>query len=151
MPLITVREARADDFAALLRLLEQMDESMYPGRGHADGGDIRALYESILTDPDQRLLVAEDGGRFVGSAHLMVLRHLDRSLSRSAVVEGVVVDPAYRRRGVGAALMRAAAEAARQAGCYKLTLTSNLARTGAHRFYSRLRWKRTHYGYSLEL
>jgi GNAT superfamily N-acetyltransferase len=151
MPLITIREASAVDFAALLRLLDEMDESMYEGRGHADEGDIRALYEAILADRDQRLLVAEDGERLVGSAHVMVLRHIGRSLPRSAVVEGVVVDPAYRGKGVGAALMRAAAEAAREAGCYKLTLTSNLARTGAHRFYSRLGWKRTHYGYSLEL
>jgi GNAT superfamily N-acetyltransferase len=151
MPLITIREARAEDFVALLRLLDQMDESMYAGRGHADERDIRALYEAVLADRDQRLLVAEDGGRLVGSAHVMVLRHIGRSLPRSAVVEGVVVDPAYRRRRLGAALMRAAAEAAREAGCYKLTLTSNLARTGAHRFYSRLGWKRTHYGYSLDL
>jgi len=147
----TVREATADDFEALVRLLEGMDESMYGGRGHAAEGDVRSLYEGILADADQRLLVAEDGGRLVGSAHLMVLRHFGRSLSRSAVVEGVVVDPAYRRAGVGAALMRAAAEAARRAGCYKLALTSNLARTGAHRFYSRLGWKRSHFGYSLEL
>jgi GNAT superfamily N-acetyltransferase len=151
MPLITVREARAADFAALIRLLDEMDESMYRGRAHADESDLRALYEAVLTDPDQRVLVAEDGGRLVGSAHVMVLRHIGRSLSRSAVVEGVVVDAEYRRRGVGAALMRAAAESAREAGCYKLTLTSNLARTGAHRFYSRLGWKRTHYGYSLDL
>ncbi len=151
MPLIAIREAKSGDFAALLRLLDEMDESMYEGRGHADEADIRALYETILADRDQRLLVAEDGGRLVGSAHVMVLRHVGRSLSRSAVVEGVVVDAAYRRKGVGAVLMRAAAETAREAGCYKLTLTSNLARTGAHRFYSRLGWKRTHYGYSLEL
>ena len=151
MPLITVREARAEDFVALLRLLDEMDESMYRGREDAGEGDVRALYEAILADGDQRLLVAEDGGRLVGSAHVMVLRHMGRSLPRSAVVEGVVVDPSYRRKGLGAALMRAAAEAAREAGCYKLTLTSNLARTGAHRFYSRLGWKRTHYGYSLDL
>ncbi len=151
MPLIAVREAKSGDFVALLRLLDEMDESMYQGRGHASEGDIHALYEAILADGDQRLLLAEDGGQLVGSAHVMVLRHIGRSLPRSAVVEGVVVDPAYRRKGVGAALMRAAAEAAREAGCYKLTLTSNLARTGAHRFYSRLGWKRTHYGYSLEL
>jgi GNAT superfamily N-acetyltransferase len=151
MPLITVREARAADFAALIRLLDEMDESMYRGRAHADEGDIRTMYEAVLTDPDQRVLVVEDGGRLVGSAHVMMLRHIGRSLSRSAVVEGVVVDAEYRRRGVGAALMRAAADAAREAGCYKLTLTSNLARTGAHRFYSRLGWKRTHYGYSLDL
>jgi GNAT superfamily N-acetyltransferase len=151
MPLITVREAEANDFPALLRLLEQMDESMYPGRGHAGEGDIHALYDAVLADADQRLLVAEDGGRLVGSAHLIVLRHIGRSLPRSAVVEGVVIDPAYRRKGVGAALMRAAAEAAREAGCYKLALTSNLARIGAHRFYSRLGWKRSHYGYSVQL
>ncbi len=151
MPSIAVREAGGDDFAALLRLLDQMDESMYRGRAHAGESDLRAQDDSILADPDQRLLVAEDGSRLVGSAHLMVLRHLGRSLSRSGVVEGVIVDPEYRRAGVGAALMRAAAEAAREAGCYKLDLTSNLARAGAHRFYSRLGWRRSHYGYSLEL
>ena len=151
METFTVREARPGDFDALLRLLDGMDESMYAGRSHAGELDVRSLYEAVLTDPDQRLLLAEDGGRLVGSAHLMVLRHFGRSLSLSAVVEGVVVDPAYRRAGVGAALMRAVADAARTAGCYKLALTSNLARAGAHRFYSRLGWKRTHYGYSLEL
>ena len=151
MGTFTVREARPADFDALLRLLDGMDESMYGGRGHAAERDVRSLYDSVLADPDQRLLVAEEGGRLAGSAHLMVLRHFGRSLSRSGVVEGVVVDPAYRRAGVGAALMRAVADAARAAGCYKLALTSNLARTGAHRFYSRLGWKRTHYGYSLEL
>ncbi|MEE8346856.1 MAG: GNAT family N-acetyltransferase, partial [Dehalococcoidia bacterium] len=112
MAAIRLREARAGDFAALLRLLDEMDESMYRGRGDAGEGEVHALYEAILADPDQRLLMAEDGGRIVGSAHVMVLRHLGRSLSRSAVVEGVVVDAACRRKGVGAALMRAAADAA---------------------------------------
>ena len=151
MPLITVRQAAASDFDALLRLLDQMDESMYRGRAHAGEGDLRPLYEAILADPDQHLFLAEDGDRPVGSAHLMVLRHFGRSLPLSALVEGVIVDGEYRRGGVGAALMRAAADAARAAGCYKLDLTSNMARAGAHRFYNRLGWKRTHFGYSLEL
>src|SRR3990172_2896562 len=128
---ITVREARPDDFDALLRLLDGMDESMYAGRGHGAERDVRSLYEGILADPDQRLLVAEDGGRLVGSAHLMVLWHFGRSLPLSGVVEGVVVDPAYRRAGVGAALMRAVAEAARRGGGDKPGVTPNLAPTGA--------------------
>ncbi|MCH7999305.1 MAG: GNAT family N-acetyltransferase [Chloroflexi bacterium] len=151
MASITVRQAAAGDFDALLRLLDQMDESMYRGRAVADEGELRVLYEAILADPDQRLFLAEAGGWLVGSAHLMVLRHFDRNQTRSAVVEGVIVARDYRRGGVGAALMRAAAEAARAVGCYKLDLTSNMARRGAHRFYSRLGWKRSHYGYSLEL
>ncbi len=151
MSSLTVRQAAAGDFDALLRLLDQMDESMYRGRARVGEGDLRPLYEAILADPDQHLFLAEDGDRLVGSAHLMVLRHFGRSLPLSALVEGVIVDGEYRRRGVGAALMRSAATAARAAGCYKLDLTSNMARAGAHRFYSRLGWKRSHYGYSLEL
>lgn len=151
MASISVRPATTDDFEPLLRLLDQMDESMYRGRSRASESDLRTLYNAILADPDQTLFVAEDDGRIVGTAHLMVLRHFARNLPRSAIVEEVVVDPAYRRAGVGAAVMRTAADAARAAGCYKLDLTSNMARRGAHRFYSRLGWKRSHYGYSLEL
>ncbi len=44
MSSITVREAAAGDLGALLRLLGQMDESMYRGRAVADGGELRALY-----------------------------------------------------------------------------------------------------------
>ena len=151
MGAVSVRLATADDYEALLRLLDDLDERMYGGRSHGREDELRGLFDAILADADQRLFVAEDGGRLVGSAHLMVLRHFGRSLPRSAVVEGVVVAATQRRAGGGAALMRALAEAAREAGCYKLALTSNLARSGAHRFYSRLGWKRSHFGYSLEL
>ncbi len=112
MAAIRFRQAGAGDFDALLRLLAQMDESMYGSRAQASTSEVRALYNSVLKDPDQRLLLAGDGDRLVGSAHLMVLRHLDRHLLRSGVLEGIVVDPEYRRGGVGAGLMRAAAEAA---------------------------------------
>ncbi|MBI1885421.1 MAG: GNAT family N-acetyltransferase [Chloroflexi bacterium] len=148
---IIVREAREEDFDALLRLLEHLDESMYAPSGDPGGEQRADVFRRILVDPWQRLLVAEDGGRIVGSAHLMVLQHFDNALKRSGVVEGVVVDEAYRGKGVGAALMRGVAEMARKQRCYKLALTSNLARSGAHRFYSRLGWKRSHSGYSLEL
>jgi GNAT superfamily N-acetyltransferase len=146
-----VREATSADYDKLLALLDDLDESMYGGRSHGRESELRALFDAILGDPDQQLFVAEEGGDLVGSAHLLVLRHFGRSLPRSAVVEGVVVATTHRRAGVGAALMRALAEAAREAGCYKLALTSNLARGGAHRFYSRLGWKRSHFGYSIEL
>jgi GNAT superfamily N-acetyltransferase len=151
VPSLRVREARPEDFEPLVALLDQMDDSMYRGPKAGDPAALRALYDAILTDPDQRLLVAELGGRIVGTAHVIVLRHFRRKLSRSAVIEGVMVDPETRRGGVGAALMRAAADFARATGCYKLDLTSNVARGGAHRFYSRLGWKRSHLGYSLEL
>ncbi len=148
---ISVREAVASDFPEVMRLLGELDESMYARQESADEASRRRAFEVVLGDPEQHLLLAEAEGRPVGTVHLMVLWHLDLALRRSAVVEGVVVEGAQRGQGVGAALLREAAALARRHGCYKLSLTSNLARTGAHRFYSRLGWKRSHYGYSLEL
>jgi GNAT superfamily N-acetyltransferase len=148
---ITVRQAGEGDFDEVLRLLDSMDETMYGDRQSADVAVLREMYRSIIVDPDQHILLAEVDGAAVGTAHVMVLRHFGRHPTRSAVIEGVAVDPAQRRSGVGVALMREAAEVARGQACYKVALSSNLARTGAHRFYSRLGWKRSHYGYSLEL
>ena len=148
---IAIRPAREADLARIVELLGQMDEAMYPPRQDADRATHLGIFRQIAADPRQHLLVAEAGGRIVGTAHVIVIPHLSRSCKPSAVVEGVMVDEAYRGKGAGAALMREVQQIAQEAGCYKLVLSTNLARTGAHRFYSRLGWKRTHYGFSLEL
>ena len=44
-----------------------------------------------------------------------------------------------------------AVELARQAGCYKVALTSNKLRDDAHRFYRRLGFIATHKGFRIEL
>lgn len=51
------------------------------------------------------------------------------------LVENVVVGQAHRRQGVGAALLAAASDLARSAGCYKAQLLPRADRTGAHAFY----------------
>jgi len=148
---VAIRPALEADLPHLLELLGQIDESMYLQREEASEAVRVSVFRQIAADPCQHLLVAEADGRIVGTAQLIVIPHLSQSCQPSGLVEGVVVDGAYRGRGVGAALMRAVAQIAREAGCYKLALSTNLARTGAHRFYSRLGWQRTHYGFSLEM
>ncbi len=82
---------------------------------------------------------------------MIAVPHLGHALKPFAVVENVVVDAEARSSGIGEHLMAAATDFARRRGCYKLALTSNLARPRAHKFYERLGWKRTHFGYSLLL
>jgi len=67
-----------------------------------------------------------------------------------AMVEDVVVDSAHRGNGYGEALMRHAVDLARDAGCYKLVLTSNKARDDAHRFYRRIGFDATHEGFRID-
>jgi GNAT superfamily N-acetyltransferase len=61
----------------------------------------------------------------------------------------VVVDEAVRNRGIGSVMMTRAAELAKEAGCYKVLLTSNKQRPEAHRFYERLGYTRTHEAFHL--
>jgi ribosomal protein S18 acetylase RimI-like enzyme len=50
----------------------------------------------------------------------------------------VAVSPAWRRRGIGAALMRAIEDALREMGCPKLNLQVRSSNRGAVDFYARL-------------
>ena len=147
---LVVRTAVEADLPRLLELLDQIDDSMYAGREDAGRAARLSAFRQIAADPRQHLLLAEASGRIVGTVHLVVIPHLSRTCKPSGLLESMVVDETYRRKGVGAALLREVQRLAREAGCYKLALSSNLARRGAHRFYSRLGWKRTHYGFSLE-
>ncbi len=53
-----------------------------------------------------------------------------------------------RGRGIGARMMDHAAEEARRLGAVKIRLSSNAARTDAHRFYERLGFSRSHAGFT---
>jgi len=110
---------------------------------------MKRAFDRLARDRHNHILVAEAGGRILGTAHLIIFDHLGHGLAPMAVVENVVVASDARSMGVGQRLMEAVGDIARHARCYKIALTSNVSRTGAHRFYERLGWKRTHYGYSI--
>jgi GNAT superfamily N-acetyltransferase len=61
------------------------------------------------------------------------------------------VDESARGLGHGEALIEQAVEEARQAGCYKVSLTSNKRRGEAHRFYERLGFVQTHEAFRIDL
>jgi ribosomal protein S18 acetylase RimI-like enzyme len=52
-----------------------------------------------------------------------------------SIVEDVVVDPNFRRRGIAEALLRSAIEFARDAGANGVALTSNPKREAANKLY----------------
>lgn len=62
---------------------------------------------------------------------------------REAEFRMLVVDPAARRRGVGAALVTACVERARAVGCTTLRLSTQTDMIDAHRLYERMGFRRT--------
>ena len=91
--------------------------------------------------------MADRGGVPVGMCQLVVVRHFQAQGGRCATLESVHVHPDHRSQGIGGALIEAAVERARRAGCYRVQLTSNKVRTDAHRFYRRHGFEPTHEGF----
>jgi GNAT superfamily N-acetyltransferase len=121
--------------------------------GKEDPAEV-ALYRSALAEIDRgpgAVLVAEVEGQLVGVCQLIVFRHLQSRGGLCAEVESVHVHPDYRNHGIGTILMRAAVQRAQELGCYRVQLTSNIARPDAHRFYERLGFEPSHRGFKLKL
>jgi GNAT superfamily N-acetyltransferase len=144
-PDVTVRVATADDAGRLAELLHggALTAKEDPG----DAGPYADALDEIIATPGNDVLVAELDGRLVGMCQLLVFRHIQERGGRCAEVESVHVDAALRSTGVGTALMADVVERARAAGCYRVQLTSNLARPDAHRWYARLGFTGSHTGF----
>jgi GNAT superfamily N-acetyltransferase len=101
----------------------------------------RAFWQRVADDAAQGLravLVAEAHGAIVGT--VQVVFDLPENQPHRADVSKMLVHRAYRRQGLGAALMRAAEGVARQEARSLLVLDT--ASDDAARLYARLGWRR---------
>ena len=145
-----VRDALESDVEELIALLlgGKVDGATHPDIADARylGDYIDALREIDRTDGSY-LIVAELGGRLVGMLQLITFRHLQHRGGRCAEIESMHVAADERARGIGGQLIDYAVARARDLGCYRIQLTSNAARDGAHRFYESHEFEATHRGY----
>jgi GNAT superfamily N-acetyltransferase len=148
----SIRAAVPADLRRIVELLQQMSlEAPREDLGQPLPSVYREAFEVVSADPNQTLLVAELDGQVVGTACLIVVTNLSYRGRPYAIVENVVVDESARGQGWGEQLMQRAIELAREAGCYKVGLTSNMTRVDAHRFYERLGFKPSHTGFRYDL
>src|SRR3954447_1860260 len=140
---VEIRQATGADVADLLRA--------YSDAG-IDGGlafsldEAREQFARFRQYPSYRFFVARVDGVFAGTYALIILDNLAKRGTKAGVVEDVAVLPTFQGFGVGRAMMEHARAECRAAGCYKMTLSSNIAREGAHAFYDSLGFAR--HGYS---
>ena len=129
---MNIRHAIPTDIPHMLPLLEQLG---YPttAEGLADRMRVYADQEHYA------VLVAEVDHQIVGIVALIFSEHFTKKGKRCRV-EVLVVDAAYRRMGIGRALIEHAEELARQKGCTSMGLTSGMRRAGegTHDFYRSL-------------
>ena len=147
---VTLRRARTEDTAAIVALLA--DDAISAARGDTASDDDLPAYaaglDSVLADGSNDLLVAEHGGRIVGTFQLTRIPGMSRRGSTRLLVEAVRVSSDLRSSGVGSALMRWIMDVATaDLGSPLVQLTSDAQRVEAHRFYERLGFAGSHRGF----
>lgn len=145
---VEIREANEGHLADVLRAYR---ESGIGSDEEFTIDEARTQFALLRRYPSYRLFVASVEGSFAGTYALIILDNLAKRGAKAGVVEDVAVLPEYQGRGVGRAMMEHAREECKRAGCYKLTLSSNLKREAAHRFYDALGFERHGYSFRLEL
>ncbi|AEU34635.1 GNAT family N-acetyltransferase [Granulicella mallensis] len=145
---ITIREATEGDLSSILGL--------YAAAGIGDSGNFtaeeaRAHFSRLKQYPSFHVFVAFLHEVPVGTYELLIMDNLAKRGRKSAVVEDVAVDPQHQGQGIGRAMMEHARKQCQEASCYKLTLSSNLKREEAHRFYEALGFEKHGYSFQIRL
>lgn len=152
MTMLKFRRAAEADVPAIVALLA--DDFLAAQReAEAPGGSERYIdaFREIDADPNQFLCVAEDDGAIVGTLQLTFIRGLSNKGAFHGVIEAVRVSSALRGQGLGQQLIEWAVAECRARGCSVAQLTTHKLRTDAHRFYDRLGFEQSHFGYKLKL
>ncbi|ORC86958.1 acetyltransferase [Trypanosoma theileri] len=115
---LELREIEQDDVPSLLELLSHLTEA--PELSSSSMRRIADLRREagIVT----MVFVHKPTRRVVGTASLLVEPKFTRGGRSVGHIEDVVVDPAYRGKKLGKALLKSLCDTARSRGCYKVIL-----------------------------
>ena len=115
---ITVRRLKRTDMRA--GFLESLD-SLRNASG-IEPARAASVFDSIESNPNHLVFVAECGGRIVGTATLLVEHKFIHNGGIAGHIEDVAVHSGKQRAGVGRRLVERLIKEAERAGCYKVTL-----------------------------
>ncbi|MFI9332749.1 GNAT family N-acetyltransferase [Kitasatospora sp. NPDC052868] len=147
---LTIRRATSDDLPAIVAMLA--DDPLGATRESPDDlTPYLTAFAAIDSDPHQNLVVAERAGRTIGTLQLTVVPGLSRKGSTRTIIEGVRIHADERGTGLGSELITWAIDRSRELGADLVQLTSDATRTDAHRFYERLGFVQSHFGFKLAL
>ena len=134
-----VEAAGPEDLVGLLRLYTQLHDNPIP---KADAA-LAAVWEEILADRRQDILIIREGGQIISSCVLVIVPNLTHGQQPYALVENVVTAREFRKRGCASAVLAEARRRAEAAGCYKIMLMTGSRRAETLRFYERAGYNRT--------
>lgn len=131
---LDIRIANFEDLPLLNYLYADMDGE--PPFAH---DELENIFAEIAKVPNYHIYLAYFNQQPVGTFSLLYApTMMHRGYHKFAVLDAVTVISAMRGEGIGSQMVKAALKLSAEAGCYKVTLSSNLKRDRAHQFYQSL-------------
>ncbi len=149
---LTHRKARIADLPRLVELLleDELGSTRESKSSELDKNYIKAFHK-IDSDPNQYLMVIENGDEIIGTCHLTLMPSLTFIGSIRMQIEAVRVTGKYRGRKIGSWMFDQAISYAKAMDVSIIQLTTNKKRPQAKHFYEKLGFEPSHEGMKLYL
>jgi L-amino acid N-acyltransferase YncA len=145
---VVIREATEDDLEQILAIYR---DAGIETQGKQSLESARSVLKKMTSYPNYKVYVAVVNGSVSGTFALLIMDNLANGCLPSGVIEDVAVLRSSQGKGIGKVMMQAAIRACKDSKCYKMVLSSNTARTGAHKFYESLGFVRHGFSYRVDI
>jgi N-acetylglutamate synthase-like GNAT family acetyltransferase len=149
---LTHRKATLNDLPRLIELLleDELGSTRESKSSELDENYIKAFHK-IDSDPNQYLMVVENGDEIIGTCHLTIMPSLTFIGSTRMQIEDVRVAGKYRGQKIGSWMFDQAISYAKENDVSIVQLTTNKKRPKAKHFYEKLGFEASHEGMKLYL
>ena len=127
-----IRLIRFDELNELLDLYKQLNPND-PDMSRNES--LNELWKSIYDDPNLHYIVVEVDNKIVASCNITIIKNLTRNLRSYGLIENVITDVEYRKKGYARKALRKAVEIAKENNCYKVMLLTGSKKEETLRFY----------------
>ena len=127
---MNIRLAQEKDYDSVISLMGQLnpdDKDIHEPLGHQ-------LFSKIVNTQGLSLYLVEIDGKAISTCYLNVIPNLTRSGLPYALIENVVTDGKYRRKGIAKMLLKRVIADAFSLDCYKIMLLTG-RESEVHTFY----------------
>jgi GNAT superfamily N-acetyltransferase len=126
-----LREAGINDLTGLLELYTKLHDNPMPESSER----INELWAEIIKDKTHHIIIAAEGERIISSCVVVVIPNLTHNQRPYALVENVITDEHYRKKGFATAVLNFAKTVAQKEHCYKIMLMTGSKLDSTLKFY----------------
>lgn len=133
-----IREITEKDLDGLLTLYTQLHDNPFPEKTNK----LQQLWSDILSDRNHHIIVCEEHGEIISSCVCVIVPNLTHEQRPYALIENVVTDEKYRKKGYATACLDFAKEIASKENCYKIMLMTGSKQESTLNFYQKAGYNR---------